>query len=448
MPDNMVASETEFREYLICGHVKQIWPTMASHAIEKPHGKLPLRMNANLTRLLASALMFSSIFSPGNTRSATNQSLVDGNTQFALDLYQQLKSTPGNLFFSPYSISTCLAMTYAGARGETEKQMSRVLHFDQEQSQTHAGFGELQRQVGEAGKQKGVELNVANSLWAQKRYPFLPAFLDVAKNDYQANINQADFVAESEAVRIEINQWVEKKTKDRIRNILPRGSLDHLTRLVLLNAIYFKGIWAKPYDKSQTSIQPFHVSAARQTNVRLMHHFDEVRYAENDDFQAVELPYQGEELSMVVLLPRQIDGSGKLENQLTPALLTRALKDMRRQRVEIFLPRFKLESSIGLNDVLSKMGMPDAFSPESDFSGMDGIKFLYISGIFHKAWGEVNEEGTEAAAATAVAVAGRAISKPPPPPPVFRADRPFIFLIREVRSGSILFLGRLSEPAP
>lgn len=391
--------------------------------------------------------MFSLIGSPRLAQSASSQSVVDGNTAFALDLYRELKSAPGNLFFSPYSISTCLAMTYAGARSETEKQMSRVLHLDHDQPKVHAAFAELQRQLAEAGNQKGIELSIANCLWAQKGHPFLPAFLTVAKDDYRADIHQADFVREAETARSEINRWVAQKTKDKIQNILPPGSLNDLTRLVLANAIYFKGIWAKPYDKAATSTQPFHISGSHQTEVPLMHHFDEVRYLENSDFQAVELPYKGGELSMVVLLPRQVDGCRDLENRLTAALLSRSLKEMRQQRVEIFLPRFKLESSFGLNDVLAKMGMPDAFSPKSDFSGMDGTRLLYISGVFHKAWGEVHEEGTEAAAATVVAVAGRAISKPPPPPPVFRADHPFVFLIRDTRSGSILFLGRPSEPA-
>lgn len=390
--------------------------------------------------------MFSFTSSPRQAQSAPSQSAIDGNTAFALDLYRELKTAPGNLFFSPYSISTCLAMTYAGARGDTEKQMGRVLHLDQDQQKIHAAFGALQRQLAEASNQKGIELSIANSLWAQKGHSFLPAFLTVAKDNYLANVNQAEFVTEAESARSEINQWVAQMTKNKIQIILPPGSLDNLTRLVLANAIYFKGIWAKPYDKAETSTQPFHISTARQTSVPLMHHFDELRYTENSDLQGVELPYKGGELSMVVLLPRQVDGCGDLENRLTPSLLSRSLKDMRQQRVEIFLPRFKLESSFGLNDVLATMGMPDAFSPNSDFSGMDGTKFLYISGVFHKAWGEVNEEGTEAAAATAVAVAGRAISKPLPPPPVFRADHPFVFLIRDTRSGSILFLGRLSEP--
>ena len=306
-------------------------------------------------------------------------------------------------------------MTYAGARGDTEKQMRQVLHLESDQRKVHSDFGELQRQLGKAGEQKGIELNVANALWAQKGHPFLPAFLDIAKANYQANINQADFVIESEKVRDEIDRWVAQKTKDRIQNILPPGSLTDLTRLVLANPIYFKGVWAEPFDKDETASQPFHLSGDRNRNVPLMHHFDSVKYMDDGEFQAVELPYHGGELSMVVLLPRRIDGCGQLEARLTPALISQSLGQMKQQRVEVFLPRFKLEFGIDLNEALANLGMPNAFGPKSDFSGMDGLKWLYISGVYHKAWGEVNQEGTEAAASTAVAVAGRAISKPPPP---------------------------------
>ena len=382
-----------------------------------------------------------------SARSAGAQAIVVSNTAFAIDLYGRLRSAPGNLFFSPYSISTCLAMAYAGARGDTELQMAGVFHFDTNQSAVNAAFGELQLQLEAVSKQKGVELNIANALWSQNDHPFLPSFLQNAKVNYQANLNQVDFKTDAEAARTKINQWVAQKTKEKIKDILPPGSLDALTRLVLANAIYFKGVWARPYDKAQTSPQPFHLSAASQVTVPLMHHLDEVKYMENSGFQAVELPYQSNKLSMVVLLPRQVDGCSTLESRLTPELLSSSLSQMNLRKVEIFLPRFKLESSFNLNEALAGMGMPDAFGPRADFSGMDGTRFLYISGVFHKAWGEVNEEGTEAAAATAVAITALAARQPAAPPPVFRADHPFLFLIRDTRSGSLLFLGRLSNPS-
>jgi serpin B len=369
---------------------------------------------------------------------------VDGNTAFALDLYGRLKNGPDNLFFSPYSISACLAMVYAGARGDTERGMARVLHFDKDRQQLHSSFGELQRQLNEIEKQQAIQLSIANGLWTQAGHSFLPAFLEVARGEYEANISQVDFKAGAEAARGQINRWVAQKTNDKIHDILPPGSVTALARLVLANAIYFKGAWAKPFAKAQTSPQPFHLSGAGQAEAPLMHHFDTVKYMENSDFQAVELPYRGLQLSMMVILPRQADGCGQVEGRLTPALLSASLAQMKQQRVEIFLPRFKLESSFDLKNTLAKMGMPDAFGPEADFSGIDGSR-LYISGVFHKAWGEVNEEGTEAAAATAAVVA-RAAMRPVAPPPVFRADHPFVFLIRDTRSGSLLFLGRLADP--
>jgi serpin B len=375
------------------------------------------------------------------------QSLAEGNTAFALDLYSELKRQPGNLFFSPYSISTALAMTYAGAQGETEKQMAQVLHFDQDERKVHAALGELQQHLGEAASQKGIELHIANGLWAQQGHPFRSAFLKIAKECYQAETRQADFETQAERVRHEINHWVAQATKEKIQNILAQGSLNDLTRLVLANAIYFKGLWAKPFDRADSSNQPFHLSPTREASVRLMHHVDSVRYAENSTFQAVELPYQGNQLAMVVLLPRQINGCRDMEDRLTPALLARTLGEMKRREVEIFLPRFKLESGFDLSHTLATMGMTDAFGPKADFSGMDGTRLLFISGVFHKAWGEVDEEGTEAAAATVVCVVGLALEKAPPPPPIFRADHPFIFLIRDTRSGSLLFLGRFSRPA-
>lgn len=398
-------------------------------------------------KLIVVGLMLSfTLGSPPRAQSAPSSSLIEGNTAFALDLYGQLKARPGNLFFSPYSLSSCLAMTYAGARGDTEQQMGRVLHFGPDQRPLHSAFGELQRQLSDTGKHDGLELSIANALWTQTGHPFLPAFLDTVKGEYQPNVNQADFRTGADAARNEINHWVAQMTKDKIRDLLPPGSLTGLTRLVLANAVYFKGVWAKPFVKAQTAAQPFHLSTTRQADVPLMHHFDNVRYMDNSDFQAVELPYGNGELSMVILLPRQIEGAADLENRLAPTLIAGALGQMKPQRVEIFLPRFKLESSFDLAPTLANLGMPDAFGPRADFSGMDGTRFLFISGVFHKAWAEVNEEGTEAAAATAVAVGARAVRKPSLPPPVFRADHPFVFFIRDTRSASLLFLGRLADP--
>ena len=382
-----------------------------------------------------------------SAQTAQTKTLVEGNTAFALDLYARLSDTPGNLFISPYSISTCLAMTYAGAHGDTETQMGRVLRFSQGQGRVHASFGELQQQLHEAEKQKGIQLDIANALWTQKGEPFLPDFLKTAQEAYQADVQQADFRTSADAVRLEINGWVAQKTQDRIQDILLPGNLNSSTMLVLANAIYFKGSWASPFDKNATSTQPFHISTSSQADTLLMLHFDDVKYTGDNDFQAVELPYSGNDLSMVILLPRKSDALGQLENQLSPAFLDRLLAQLKMQKVEIFLPRFKMGSRYDLQGKLYKMGMLDAFTPgKADFSGLNGTRSFNISVVIHKAWVEVTEEGTEAAAATVVGGPGGAAPAAPPPPPVFRADHPFIFLIRDTRSGSLLFLGRLADP--
>jgi serpin B len=390
-------------------------------------------------------LAFGTALAPG-APAGENQRLVEGNTTFALDLYGRLKSSPKNVFFSPYSISTCLAMTYGGARGDTAKQMAEVLHFGPKAAQVHSAFASLQRGLNEIGGQGSNQFNIANALWAQQGHAFLPAFLTIARDEYQANVNQADFKTAAESARSKINQWVAQKTQERIKDILPPGSVDAMTRLVLANAIYFKGAWAAQFRAAETRPQPFHVSAGSQVQVPMMHQSENVRYAEDDSLQAVEMPYSGNGLSMVVLLPRRIDGCPDLEKRLTPSLLSQSLAQMKQQKVEIFLPKFKMDSSFELNGPLAKMGMADAFGPKADFSGMDGTRQLYISGVFHKAWVEVNEQGTEAAAATATTMRALSIARPLTPPPVFRADHPFIFLIRDMRSGSILFLGRLAQP--
>jgi len=324
--------------------------------------------------------------------------------------------------------------------------MARVLHFNNENVLIHRAFGALQGRLEDATKQEGIQLDIANALWAQKGEPFLPSFLSIAWGDYQANVNQADFKTSADAVTRKINRWVAQKTRDKIHDILAPGSVDTLTRLVLANAIYFKGAWVHPFEKTATSAQPFHLSANSQADALLMNRLDDVRYTENTEFQAVELPFSGEVLSMVVLLPRQTDGLGQLEQQLNPAFLAQLFSQMKKQKVEIFLPKFKLDSGLNLKDPLAKMGMPDAFGPAADFSGLNNLQgSLYLSGVFHKAWADFNEEGAEAAAAT-IAVLGFGSEASGNSPSVFRADHPFIFLIRDTPSGSLLFIGRLADP--
>lgn len=387
------------------------------------------------------AVICSDAFS-AETRTAETSAVVHGNTAFALDLYGRVKASPGNLFISPYSISTCLGLAYAGARSETAAQMAKVLHLPE--GDPHAAFGELQRQMTEAVKPMGAQLDLASALWAQQGHPFSPAFIELAQNQYRANVRQADFKTQAEAVSSEVNKWVSEKTRGKIQQVLSQGSLTPMTRLILVNAIYFKGNWAVRFEKSETQDQYFHLANGSSVMVPLMHNFQEAKYMASETFQAVELPYLGNETSMVILLPRQRNGLGQLEQVLSLQFLTTVFSRLNQQRIELFLPRFTLDLQFDLKQVLAAMGMSDAFVAKADFSGIGGGGPLWISGVFHHARVEVNEQGTEAAAVTDVLLTSGTSS--PASPPVLRADHPFVFLIRDLRSGSLLFIGRLAAP--
>jgi serpin B len=371
--------------------------------------------------------------------------VVEGNTDFALDLYRELKDTKGNLFFSPYSISTALAMTYAGARENTAKQMADVLHFPFGQNKVHPAFGHLETLMNKIQTKSDIQLNVANSLWPQQGYPFLEEYLALIKKYYGVVITPLNYQKAAEKARKIINQWVVEKTKDKIKNLIRPGILNTLTRLVLVNAIYFKGNWANQFNEKQTKDDTFYLFSGRTIQTPLMAHEQEFAYGDKEFLQVLELPYVGESLSMIVLLPKEKDGLPQLEKQLTAVNLKMWTSGLRKQKVKIFLPRFKMTSQFSLGKNLAAMGMPDAFNPnKANFSGMDGrLNWLYIGAVIHKAFVDVNEEGTEAAAATAVMVLGTSMA---PPPPTFRADHPFFFLIRENTTGSILFLGRVMDP--
>lgn len=367
--------------------------------------------------------------------------LIENNAFFALDLYNQLRLEDGNLFFSPYSVSVALAMTYAGARGETESQMARVMRFDLPQNDLHPAFASLQKIIADAEAKGNIQLKVANSLWPQTGYPFLETYLNLVKAHYGVSITALDYVNNAEATRQIINNWVEGQTEKKIRELIAKGKLDALTRLVLTNAIYFKGDWATQFDVKMTEDDDFW-SPQSKVKVPMMTRQGVYRYTETDDLQILELPYKGNTLSMLVLLPHDKDGLPRIENQLTPASLSKATTRMFEQDVIVHLPKFKVESAFTLNDVLVTLGMSDAFNDKADFSGMDGSKWLSIGFVLHKAFIDVNEEGTEAAAATVVIMRSKGISSPAE----FRADHPFLFLIRENQTGSILFMGKVVKP--
>lgn len=375
------------------------------------------------------------------------KTLVDGNNKFAIELYTNLKTQEGNLIFSPYSISTALAMTYAGARGNTEAQMAKVLHFDSlTQEQLHPEFKNLIDRT--QSKTKNYQLNVANALWGQKGYGFLQEFLELTKKNYGAGFNEVDFIEATENARQTINIWVEKQTKNKIKELIRPGFLNPDVRLVLTNAIYFKGDWASKFDKKETKDSPFYVKPDKKVKVPMMFKESEFKFMETDKFKAIELPYKGNELSMIVLLPEKIDGIAELENSLTSDSLFIWMNQLESRKVKVYFPQFKNTLEFSLEKTLADMGMPDAFCSSADFSGMNGRQTLFISAVIHKAFIDIKEEGTEAAAATAV-IMEECISIVPRRQrvPIFRADHPFIFLIRDNRSGSILFLGRVVNPA-
>lgn len=369
------------------------------------------------------------------------EAVVQGNTDFALDLYDRLRQQDGNLFLSPYSISTALAMTYAGARGETAEQMADVLHFPLGQQRLHPAVAAMMSADKAAAKEAGYRLHVANALWGQQGYGFLEDFLALNNKYYGAGFREVDFVQATEQARLTINTWVEDQTEDKIKELLRPGNVDPDDVLVLTNAVYFKGDWASRFDRRQTQDAPFRISDKQQVLIPMMQQVGRFAFAAADQLNLLELPYMGDRLSMVVLLPKEVDGLARLENSLSSENLDRWLGRLHQQTVRVSLPRFGLTSRFDLSKTLEAMGMTDAFSgAKADFSGMTGRRDLFIGMVIHQARVDLNEEGTEAAAATAVKMKRGA------PPAAFVADHPFLFLIRDWHSGSILFLGRVMNP--
>jgi serine protease inhibitor len=378
--------------------------------------------------------------------------IAQANTAFATDLYQREQTKAGNLFFSPYSISTALAMTYAGARGQTATEMAQVLHFTLPQAQVPGAFASLTERMNEVAKTKQATLDIANSIWCQKNFPFTDAFLKLTRDSFGAEARSVDFVSNTEGARQEINSWIARKTQDKIQDLLQRGQLSLDTRLVLCDAVYFKGTWRSRFDPKATRPAPFFTAPSQQVQTPLMFQNLRLRSRQFDNFSLFSLPYGAAagtnqpSVSMVVLLPRAVDGLAALEAQINAANLRQWLAGVDTApevKSELYLPRFKLNCRLDLAKDLAAMGMPTAFSSSADFSGMNGDRNLNISQVVHQAFVDVNEEGTEAAAATAVGVALTAARLPNP---VFRVDHPFIFLIRESQTGSLLFLGRVVDP--
>lgn len=371
-------------------------------------------------------------------------SVVDGSLGLAQALYQRLRGGTRNLVFSPVSITAAMALAHGGARGNTASQMARVLGFRLPPARLHPAHGRLLAAL-RAAEREGVTLSVANALWGQRGHPFLPAYLELAGKTYGGKLEQLDFVKQPQQARQAINSWVSSRTRGKITDIIPPGLFDEMTRLVLTNAVYFNGQWKAKFPRSATRPQPFMLGGNRRVETPLMNVTSSFRYRGTRTFQVLELPYRGGGVSMVVLLPRRVGQLRAVEPYLHPARLRRLLRSMPRRQVEVYLPRFQISSGVALAQKLQAMGMTDAFANRADFSGADGTRLLFLQAVLHKAWVEVNEKGTEAAAATAITL-GALEGESEPPRPIFRADRPFLFLIREARTGCVLFLGRLLEP--
>jgi serine protease inhibitor len=372
--------------------------------------------------------------------------VVKGNTTFAIDLYQKLKSQPGNMFFSPYSISTALAMTYAGARGQTETEMAKVLHVSLPQQRVHEAYSVLVNWPQQIQNRNRVTLVAANSLWCQQGYQFTDAFLNLSRTRYGAEAEMVDFVNGTDAARQKINTWVDRKTQGKIKEILSPGAVSGSTVLVLCNAVYFKGRWKTQFDPKLTRQGQFTTATSEKVTVPMMSVKSSLWTDRQTGFDILELPYAGGDVGMFILLPQAVGGLPLLERRLTAESVRDWFAGWEHgtaSETTVILPRFKATCGFDLSRNLAAMGMPSAFEEATaDFSGMTGSRRrLFISGVAHKAFIEVNEEGTEAAAATAT-VMTRGIQHDS----VFVVDHPFLFLIRENRTGSILFLGRIVDP--
>lgn len=377
------------------------------------------------------------------------QELAAGNRAFAIDLYQAIRDGDKNLFFSPYSISLALAMTYGGARIETAQQMAETLHFSLPDKKIHAGFNALDLELARRGEENdispGFKLNIANSAWAQYDRPFEQDYLDLLAENYAAGLYLTDYAGDPEGSREAINEWVSQKTEGKIEDLIPSGAINTLTRLVLANAIYFNATWQNTFDEALTREAPFFLLDGSQVAVPMMAQSGPkgLGYTAGENFQAVELPYSGGQLSMVIFVPEE--GSFEtFEASFTPTKLTEMLGTLEIRQVELQLPKFNFESEFGLGSTLQQLGMADAFDAQTaDFSGIDGTHDLFISNVVHKAFVDVDEEGTEAAAATGVIIG---LTSLPVTDVQLTIDQPFIFLIQDKPTGTILFLGRVLDP--
>ncbi|MCY1018750.1 serpin family protein [Pyxidicoccus sp. MSG2] len=373
---------------------------------------------------------------------------ASASNHFAFALHAHVGAEPGNTFYSPTSLSLALAMTALGARGESQAQLERVLGLDAVRETTlQKAYTALSGHLATANKSGNVELRTANRLWGQRGFEFLPPFLEATSTHYGASLEEVDFARNTEAARQHINRWVSQQTGERIPELIGKGMLEDLTRLVLTNAIYFRGVWQEPFDPDLTEDgQPFHVSADRTATVSMMRQTEWYRQTDDGIAQWLELPYKGGETAMLIALPKRVEDLARLEASLDANVLEKRIFKLTGREVAVSLPKFKMATTLQLQGALSGMGMPLAFDPAlADFSGMTARERLNLSAVLHQANLDVNEEGTEAAAATAMmAVPTAALLENEVLE--FNADHPFLFFIRDTWSGAVLFQGRLVDP--
>jgi len=370
--------------------------------------------------------------------------------EFCIDLYKHLAVEKGNIFFSPFSIATALAMTSAGAAGATDAEMAKVLHLNPDHSKRHSECAVWAKSLNSARRSifekpgGGLEISAANALWCANRIQFNQSFVDIAKKNYLAEVRGLDFVRNAAGAVNEINGWVAEKTRGKIKQIITPDAVNPMTALILTNAIYFKGDWASQFEKESTRDQDFTLDGGAKIQCPTMSQSEPFPYAQRDGFAALDMPYVGGQVSMLILLPDRVDGLSDLEKRLDRALVDGAIRALKSQKVVVYLPKFHAETRYQVSDALQALGMKLAFTPAADFKGISNEGPLYISAVIHKAFVDVDEKGTEAAAATAVTMElASAVTRSPP---VFRADHPFIYLIRDSKSGQILFAGRMADP--
>ncbi len=405
-----------------------------------------------LCLLLPLAAMAQTSMTP-DSATVDRDEVARGNNVFATTLYGQLRNTSDNVFLSPESISIAMALTYAGARGKTAEEIANTLHFTLDRTRLHSAMAMLLRDINAGGPAHGYQLRTVNALWLQQEYGFREEYASLVEQYYGAALKYVDYINSAPYARSLINDWVVKQTDHKIRDLIAPGAVSASTRMVLTNAVYFKGDWLTPFNKADTRDEAFHIRLNRNINASLMKQTGTFGYYEGIDFKAVQVPYQGNDLAMVVILPNAMDGLASLERAMTPGALAEwgEKLDNGSKTIQIYLPKFQVTSGFSLSRTLGAMGIHAAFdSTRADFSGLaQGLKTnnnLSISDVIHKAYITVDEQGTEAAASSA-ALAPLTGAPQTGPLPVFKADHPFVFLIRDTRSGSILFMGRVLDPS-